>query len=109
MAVITVEKALVYANVGGDIDDWQREGTPEEKAIIEFGDWSVMEMIVDELTLWKARFSSRTQDNPGPQSFTVMSEDEIRRAKQQAERHHFSEIADEWYEEVFSILSPLAS
>jgi hypothetical protein len=105
--VITVVKARVYAKYGGDISLLQRDGTPRDKAAIDAEDWSAMEMIVEELSLTKARAARGSSGHPVPRTFTRMSAEQVRQAHEETERFR-AVIATESYEDVLSVLWPLA-
>ena len=56
--MITSEKLAIYREFGGDVDGWQRAGSPGEHTIIEGSDWSDLDAFLQELTILKKNLVS---------------------------------------------------
>jgi len=103
--MITLEKVQVYLKHNGDIDSWLRDASPNEKTIMDTGDWSEIESIVDELNILK-----KQNENINPESnqrmYRAMTKEEVENAHKETMR--FTKVVPEEYEAVIGELWKIA-
>jgi hypothetical protein len=56
--VITHEKLRVFEKYHGDMDDWARLGTPEEKLLLKDDDWYEISGVIQQLAILKKGLAS---------------------------------------------------
>lgn len=101
--MITLAKAQIYAKFSGDIDSWLKHGSSEEREVIAAGDWSLMENIVDDLSLQKKKRQAQLSDKNKERTYTPMSDAQYQKAVEETERFMGVVNANE-YEDVLSEL-----
>ena len=57
--MITQEKIKIYSSFQGDVDEWARIGSKKEKAIMNDGDWSLIDSLVQDMLLVKKGLASK--------------------------------------------------
>lgn len=56
--MITHEKLRVFEKYRGDMDDWARLGTPEEKHLLKDDDWYEISGVIRQLAILKLGLAS---------------------------------------------------
>lgn len=56
--MITKEKLKIFMKYDGNIDDWARRSTKNEKAVMSDNDWRVIESLVQDIFLAKKGLAS---------------------------------------------------
>jgi len=103
--MITLEKVQVYLKHNGDIDSWLRDASPDEKSIINAGDWSEIESIVDELNILKKKNKNIKPDST-QRTYRIMTEEEVENAHKETMR--FTMVVPDEYEAVIGELWKIA-